>query len=184
MLRDISLHIMDLCENSIKAKANKVEVFIKADFEKDELIVRISDNGVGMDEEMLKNVQDPFTTGRTTRNVGLGIPFFKLACEMTGGNIEIWSKQNEGTCLVGKMVISHIDRLPLGNIGQTYQSLILAKPENEYVLGLESNEKSIKISTEDIKKELEGVPITNFSILEWIKTYVDTKVLEIFGDNI
>lgn len=89
MLRDISLHIMDLCENSIKAQASRIDILIKVDFDKDELIVSITDNGVGMDSEMLSKVVDPFTTGRTTRNVGLGIPFFKQACEMTGGHVEI-----------------------------------------------------------------------------------------------
>ncbi|HHT92909.1 MAG TPA: ATP-binding protein [Clostridiaceae bacterium] len=182
MLRDISLHIMDLCENSIKAQASRIDILIKVDFDKDELIVSITDNGVGMDSEMLSKVVDPFTTGRTTRNVGLGIPFFKQACEMTGGHVEIVSRRKEGTTIKGKMVVSHIDRLPLGDIGETFQTLIMSKPEIDYVLRLENLMGSAAISTMEIKKELEDVPITTYEVLIWLKTFVNTKVSEILGD--
>ncbi len=182
MLRDISLHIMDLCENSIKAQASRIDILIKVDFDKDELIVSITDNGVGMDSEMLSKVVDPFTTGRTTRNVGLGIPFFKQACEMTGGHVEIASRRNEGTTITGKMVVSHIDRLPLGDIGETFQTLILSKPDIDYVLRLENSEESVEISTREIKIELEDVPITAYEVLIWLKNLVNTKVFEILGD--
>lgn len=182
MLRDISLHIIDLCENSIKADSSRIEILLKVDFNKDELTVSISDNGVGMDSEMLSKVGDPFTTGRTTRNVGLGIPFFKQACEMTGGFVDIESRRNEGTTIKGKMVVSHIDRLPLGDIGETFATLVMSKPDIDFVLRLESNDESIAISTEEIKRELEDVPITTYEVLEWLKALVNSKVAEIFGE--
>ncbi len=181
MLRDISLHIMDLCENSITAGATRVCIKISADTEKDSLTVTINDNGKGMDNDFLKKVQDPFTTSRNTRKVGLGIPFFKLACEMTGGSIELESQPFIKTVISGHFVLSSIDRLPLGNIGETIAALILRKPENEYILELSLNNRNkSEFSTADIKKELGDVSINNYEVLEWIKNYINEEIISVF----
>ena len=101
MLRDISLHILDLTQNSISAGASEIRIDVASDAENERLSVRIEDNGCGMSEAFLASVTDPFTTSRKTRNVGMGIPFFKLACEQGGGRLEIQSQVNVGTALSG-----------------------------------------------------------------------------------
>ena len=122
MLRDISLHIHDLTENSIAAGARLVSIKLVA--ENGMLTLEIGDNGKGMSPEMLSRVEDPFTTSRTERKVGMGIPFFKLACEQAGGDFKITSEPGKGTELKGRFVIDNIDRLPLGDIGETVGAVI------------------------------------------------------------
>ncbi len=181
MLRDISLHIMDLVQNSVSAGAALVSVAIEAEPDADLLRVIISDNGCGMSAEFLANVADPFTTSRTTRKVGMGIPFFKLACEQADGGIELWSEPGKGTTIIGQFCISHIDRLPLGDVGDSVRYLIMGSPKIDFVLTLSAGKKSFVFDTREVKRELGDVPITEYDIMVWIKESIDEEVTNIFG---
>ncbi len=181
MLRDISLHILDLTQNSIKAKALHVGIRLSADSGTGLLTVGIEDDGCGMSKEFLKKVEDPFTTSRTTRKVGMGIPFFKLACIQSGGDFTITSEEGKGTQLEGTLAIDSIDRLPLGNLGETIRFLIMGSPLVRFTVSLSSDGKAAVIDTEDIKAELGDVPIDRHEILEWIEAFINEKVANIFG---
>lgn len=181
MLRDISLHILDLVQNSIKAKAERIDITLSADSVSGLLHVMIEDDGCGMSREFLAKVEDPFTTGRTTRNVGMGIPFFKLACVQSGGNFTIESETGKGTKLAGSMGIDNIDRLPLGNLGDTVKLLLMQSPELRFVVKMCADGKDTVIDTNDIKAQLGDVPITEREILEWIEEFVNENVSNIFG---
>ena len=113
-MQEISLNIMDIVQNSIKAKANRIIISININANEDFLNVIIEDNGKGMSEEQLKRVNDPFFSTRTTRKVGLGIPFFKQAAECTGGSFSVDSLLGQRTVIFANFVLSHIDRMPLG----------------------------------------------------------------------
>ncbi len=180
MLRDISLHLMDLIQNSVTAGASLIEVFLQADRIRDLLTVSIQDNGCGMTEEFVKKVTDPFTTSRKTRKVGMGIPFFQLACEQAGGKMEIRSEPGVGTWISGTFCISHIDRLPLGEVGETARYLILCYPGIDFRFTLQG-EETFYLDTRELKRELDGVPITDYDILQWIKEYLEEGVSNIFG---
>ena len=180
MLRDISLHILDLVQNSVKAKADKVEVGIGYDKE-GFLHVSIEDNGCGMSPEFLAKVEDPFTTSRTTRKVGMGIPFFKLACLLSGGDFSITSEEGKGTCTKGSFLISNIDRLPLGNVAETMKFLIMDEPDIRYILKLGSPSDQFVFDTDEIKEQLGDVPLSDPDILQWIEEYIKENVLNIFG---
>ena len=179
MLRDISLHIHDLSENSIAAGASLLTVNLTA--EGGMLSLEIRDNGKGMTPEMLSKVEDPFTTSRTERKVGMGIPFFKLACEQTGGDFMIASEPGKGTELKGRFVIDNIDRLPLGDIGDTVGMLIYECPGTHYVVTLRSGENEFVFDTAEVLEQLEGTPINDFEIVQWIKEYINEGVSNIFG---
>ena len=96
-MRELSLNILDIAQNSIVAGASLTEILVKEDTVKNELLIGIYDNGKGMTEEQVRNVQDPFFTTRTTRKVGMGIPLFKMAAEQTGGSFTITSQVGVGT---------------------------------------------------------------------------------------
>ena len=113
MMPELSLNILDVTQNSVTAGANLIKINISASTADDRLTISISDNGCGMTEEQVKNVTDPFFTSRTTRKVGLGIPFFKMAAELTGGSFRIESKVGEGTTTTAVFGLSSIDRMPL-----------------------------------------------------------------------
>ncbi|MBP5632983.1 MAG: sensor histidine kinase [Clostridia bacterium] len=179
MLRDISLHIHDLTENSIAAGARLVTIKLVA--ENGMLALEIGDNGKGMSPEMLSRVEDPFTTSRTERKVGMGIPFFKLACEQTGGDFKITSEPGKGTELRGRFVIDNIDRLPLGDIGETVGMLIYESPDLHYIVTLKTSEDEFVFDTDEVREQLEGTPINDFEIVQWIKEYINEGVLNIFG---
>jgi len=132
-LEDISLHILDIVENSIAVSASRVEVTICEDIEKDLLTIEIKDNGSGMSEETLKKVLDPFFTTKSVRKVGLGLPLLAQAAKESGGDIKIDSKVGEGTRVRATFQYSHPDRKPLGNIAETMKILKVTNPNIEFV---------------------------------------------------
>lgn len=181
IMRDISLHLMDIMQNSIRAQATEINVMLIADREKDELTVEIRDNGIGMDESLLNQVRDPFVTTRTTRKVGLGIPMLEASAERAGGKLDIKSQKSKGTTVVATFKISHIDRLPLGNIAETIMNIIAANKEIDISLHLSNKQEEFNFSISEIKKYLDGVPIDNIDVLIWIKDYINDGVKTIFG---
>lgn len=132
-MEDLSLHILDIVENSVTARAKRIEIKINEEIEKDLLELEIIDDGQGMNEEVVKKVIDPFFTTRTTRRVGLGLPLLAQAARESGGNIEIDSAPGKGTRVKASFGYSHIDRKPLGDIYQTLKVLILGNPEVDFL---------------------------------------------------
>lgn len=130
-MEDLSLHILDIAENSIAAQARKIEIRIEEDQEKDLLTVEISDDGKGMDEQMLTKALDPFFTTRTTRRVGLGLALLAQASRESDGTIEIDSKPHRGTTVKAAFQYHHPDRKPIGNMQETIQTLVIGHPEIE-----------------------------------------------------
>ena len=181
MMPEISLNILDVAQNSITAGAALIEISVIALKSEDTLTVVIEDNGCGMNEEQVKRVTDPFYTTRKTRKVGLGIPFFKLACEQAGGEFQILSVVDVGTELIGSLEVENIDRLPLGDLGETMVFLISAAPDIRFVMTLESVKDVFEFDTNAIKEEIGDVPITEYEILQWIKEFVNENVQIIFG---
>ena len=181
-MKDISLHLMDIMQNSVKANSSLIKIVIEADKSSGLLNIKIIDNGNGMDKDFLEKVTDPFITTRTTRKIGLGIPLLKLSAEITGGCFSITSEVNKGTSISVSYVISNIDRIPLGDIGDTITGTILGNPNIDYQLLLSNTEQQFIFSSKDIEKTLNGVPITEFDILNWIKEYINENVHRIFVD--
>ena len=79
-MRDLSLHLLDLAQNSITAGASLVTIRLTLG-EDGVLTMELIDNGKGMSPELLAQVTSPFATTRTTRKVGLGIPMMKENAE-------------------------------------------------------------------------------------------------------
>lgn len=131
-MEDISLHILDIVQNSIIAGATRVTIRIIEDIDKDLLLVEIKDNGQGMDEGMVRKAMDPFFTTKVASNVGLGLPFFALAAKETGGDLTIDSGLNRGTNITARFRYSHIDRKPLGDMKATMSSLIIGNPDVDF----------------------------------------------------
>ena len=168
-MNELSLHILDICQNSIKADANLIKIIIEEDIKNDSFKILIGDNGRGMNEKTLSEVSDPFFTTRSTRKVGLGVSMFKMAAEMCNGSFNIDSIENKGTIITAIFEHGHIDRAPLGDIYETIMILML-------------NEKNIDIyyehiykcnkyvfDTKEIKKVLGDIPFTEYSVILWIK---------------
>ncbi len=132
-MEDLSLHILDIAENSIAAAAKTIEIIIDEDREKDLLTIEIKDDGKGMDQKTLKKALDPFFTTRKTRRVGLGLSFLAQAAEESGGKIELKSIPNEGTTTRATFRLSHPDCKPMGDINETIRTLIVSHPEINFI---------------------------------------------------
>ena len=133
MMPEISLNILDVAENSVRAGADLIRITVSAKPEDDTLTVVIADDGCGMTKEQELQVTDPFYTTRTTRRVGLGVPFFKQAAEGTGGSFRIESEKGKGTTVTAVFGLSHIDRMPLGDISSTIHTLIVFNEKTDFV---------------------------------------------------
>ena len=182
MLTEISLNVLDIAQNSIKAKASLIEIIIEAQTQKDCLTVIIRGNGCGMTEKNLRNVIDPFYTTRTTRKVGFGIPFFKQACECTGGKFSITSKVDIGTIVTAEFVISSIDRMPLGNISETMRSLITMNKEIDFLFKYSVDGREFVLDTRDIRKILGDVPFDLPEVSAYIMEFIEENKKEVDKD--
>lgn len=168
-MEDLSLHILDVVENCITAEASRIDVKITENTRENLLTVEISDNGNGMSKELLENATDPYYTTRTTRKVGLGIPLLAQSARESNGDIIVKSKIGEGTSIKATFQHDHIDRKPIGDIGQTMIILIMSNPEIDFLFEHKKNDKSYILDTAETKKDLDGIPINNPDVIKIIK---------------
>ena len=171
-MRELSMHVLDLAQNSIAAGATLIEIDVIADTSADRLTIAIRDNGRGMTPEFVAKVQDPFTTTRTTRRVGLGIPMFAEAARECDGELLIGSKPGNGTTVEATFRLSHIDRAPLGDIASTLVALIAGNPDIDVVYRQKLDNGGFVLDTREIKAQLDGVPINENAVLKWIGEYL------------
>lgn len=174
-MTELSLNILDIVENSIRANATLIEIKININTQQDQLTISIKDNGDGMSDAMLMHVDDPFYTTRTTRNVGLGIPFFKQAAIMTGGSFSITSKQSEGTEVNAAFGLSHIDRMPIGNMTSTIYTLLTLHTETDFLYTYSFNKALFTLDTRQIRKLIGDVPINSPQVLNFLTDYLNEK---------
>ena len=184
MMPEISLNVLDVAENSIRAEASLVEILVTIDLEENMLKVQIIDDGKGMTKEQMAKVTDPFFTTRTTRKVGLGIPFFKLAAEATGGSFQIESEVGKGTKVTTIFKLDHIDRMPLGDINSTIHTLVVYNPQTDFLYRYTYGQESFELDTRQIKEILGGVPLDAPEVSAYIKEYLDENKLETDGGAI
>lgn len=160
-MEDLSLHILDIVENSVAAEADKIEITILEDEKKDLLSVEISDNGKGMDKKQLKRALDPFYTTKTTRRFGLGLPLLSEAAKAANGDFIITSTVGKGTRVKAEFKYSHIDRKPIGDMAQTIITLVMGNPEIDFIYTHKKNGHKYCFDTRKIKTQLKSAPINS-----------------------
>lgn len=180
-MREISLNILDITENSVSAGASLIEIDVLEETDKKTLSVIIRDNGRGMSEETLKNVRDPFYTTRTTRKVGMGIPLFKMAAEMTGGHLELKSELGVGTEIAAHFKTDSIDFTPLGDIDATILTLITMHEEIDFVYRFKIDENEFVLKTSELKAILGEVSFNDIDVRMWLKDYISEQTQIIRG---
>ncbi len=178
MMPEISLNILDVAQNSISANASLIKISVSVSRTDDTLTVIIEDNGCGMSKEQVNKVTDPFYTTRKTRKVGLGIPFFKLAAESTGGTFSIDSTPGVGTVVKAVFGFSHIDRMPLGDIGSTIHTLIRYNTHIDFLYQYRVDERGFELDTREFKQVLGDVALDSYEVSEYIKEYLSENKAE------
>ena len=185
-MKELSLNILDIVENSTKAKAKLVKIEICETEET--LTIAITDDGTGMKPEVLLSVSNPFYTTRTTRRVGMGIPLFRFAAEQTGGSLAITSRHFEefpddhGTVVCAVFNKKHIDFTPLGDVISSVTTLIQGHPAVDFLFSHVFGEKSVTLDTREIRAVLDGVPLDTFEVIIWIRDNL-TEQYEEFNKN-
>lgn len=182
MMTELSLNVLDIAQNSVKAGASIIRIGVEAYSEFDIMILSIEDNGCGMDEDTLAKVTDPFSTSRTTRKVGLGVPFFKQAAEQSGGAFSIKSAPGKGTTVLASFSLSHIDRMPLGDMTATVLALVTANPHIDFIHTYSVNDRSFVFSTFDIREILgPDVPLNVPEVEAFIREFLTENKKEADG---
>lgn len=175
-MKELSLNILDIVENSVKAGATLTEILLE---ETDsQLTITIRDDGCGMTAEQVRRVTDPFYTTRTTRRVGMGLPLFRLEAEMTGGSMTVESRaqaehpDDHGTVVTAVFITSHIDCMPLGDMAETMVTLIQGHPDTDFRMEHRFPTGEAGIDTRELRQVLEDVPLNSYEVLRWIEGYL------------
>ena len=179
---ELALHLLDIAENSTRARAKNVVIRIQEDMVADRLTIDIGDDGQGMDKEALAMALDPFFTTKKVRRVGLGLPMLAQAAERTGGKLLLESTPAKGTRLVATFGLRHIDRQPLGDVAGSLVALIAGNPDVHFLYVHEHNDQIYKLDTDDMKNELGDVPINHVEVLKYIREDVREGLKEIHSE--
>lgn len=171
-MRELSLNILDIVQNSITAGASLITVRVEEDSTTDRLTIAVEDNGKGMTAEQVNRVMDPFYTTRTTRKIGMGIPLFRMAAEMAGGGLSIESTPGIGTAIAAVFVLSNIDRMPLGDIVDTMITLIRLNPQLDFIYRQKVDGAAFELDTRTLRETLGEVPLNEPEVIDWISEFM------------
>lgn len=176
-MKELSLNILDIAQNSIKAGAKTIAVTLNENLLTDRLTLEITDDGCGMDEATAARVCDPFYTSRTTRKVGLGLPFLKMQAELTGGGMELRSVLGAGTTVKAWFVPSSVDFTPLGDLPSTVLTLVQGSPSLDFeylhIVTDSAGTREKRFFTAEVREALGGdVSLAEPEVLEWIGGYL------------
>jgi len=177
-VEDISLHILDIAENSADAGATLIVITLMEDSARDLFTFSVEDNGKGIPDEIRAKVLDPFTTTRLTRKVGLGLPLLAQSARDTGGDLTVKSEKDSGTVVTATFRLTHIDMKPLGDMAETLMVLIAGDPSVDYLFTFIKNGTVFSFDTRLIKKELEDCPINSPAVLGFLRNYLGESIRE------
>ena len=178
-MKDLSLHILDIVENAIAAKARKIEILVIEEPREDRLTIEIHDDGIGMDEQASKKATDPFFTTRTSRKVGLGLSLMAQAAQEAGGTLRIESALGKGTKVAASFQYRHIDRKPLGNMIETMTTLFLGNPELEISYVHQKDGKSYVLNSQMLKERFKCGSLTHPEVIQWVKMHLKEGLKQI-----
>ena len=173
-MKELSLHLLDIAQNSVSAGARHIDLSLEEDGTRD-CRMTVADDGRGMTAEFLAQVTDPFTTTRTTRKVGLGLPLLRLMAEQTGGHMEIESQVGVGTTVTALFKAGHIDCPPPGDLPSTVALLIQGAPEVEWTYRHTTPKGSATLDTRELRDILGDVPLSEPAVTQWIREYLQEQ---------
>ncbi|MDR1065907.1 MAG: ATP-binding protein [Clostridiales bacterium] len=179
MMKELSMHIMDIAENSVRANSPVVKITIEE--RRNSLSILIEDEGDGMTPEMAEKALDPFVTTRNTRKVGLGLPFLKQTCEQCGGKLTIESALGKGVKVVAEMERDNIDRPPMGDLADCLRVLIAGRPDVDFIYSHTVDDKAYAFDTTEVKKELDGLSIAEPAVAKWLYDELRAGIDELYA---
>ncbi len=169
-MKELSLNILDVVQNSIRAKSQSINVVIEESVKKNSIRIIITDDGQGISEEMLPDVTDGFVTSRTKRKVGLGLPFLRQHAESAGGWLKIRSHEGAGTRVEASFILDHIDRQPMGDIAGVIKILMMTNPDIEFRYKHSTDSGEFTVDTREIKETFEVNSLNDNNLMKDVKS--------------
>ena len=176
-MNDLSMHILDIIQNSLSAGASLIELDVWENAANNLLTITIKDNGKGMTPEQVARVTDPFFTSRTTRKVGMGLPLYRQSAEQSGGALKVESEVGAGTSVTATFGYDHVDRPPMGNLANAVVLMMSANPNHLFRFSYTYNNQSYSINTQEINEVLDGLPIHDTQIIKMIQQIIEENML-------
>jgi len=176
-MNDLSMHILDIIQNSLSAGASLIELDVWEDVLNNLLTITIKDNGKGMTPEQVAMVTDPFFTSRTTRKVGMGLPLYRQSAEQSGGALKVESEVGAGTTVTATFAYDHIDRPPLGDLANAVVLMMAANQNHQFRFTYQYNDRSYSINTQEINEALDGMPIHEVQVIKMIQQIIEENML-------
>ena len=183
-MTELSLNILDIAENSVKAGASLTEMRVEVMSDRNLLEIIIRDNGCGMTKEQVQKVIDPFYTTRTTRKVGLGVPFFKESAEAAGGSFFIESEVGVGTTVKASYELDNIDRMPMGDLTATIHTLVTMHEDMDFLFTYKVNENEFVLDTRELREILGDISFKEYEVSNYIKEYLKENITSVTGEII
>lgn len=180
-MRELSLNVLDIAQNSIAAAASQIQIEVVERTDAHTLTIGIYDNGRGMTDEQVKSVLDPFYTTRTTRKVGLGVPLFKMAAEQTGGSLSVSSKVGIGTNIKAVFHTDSVDFTPLGDMASTVTTLVSMNTDLHFLYRHKVNNREFIFDTAEIREILGDVPLSEPSVVQWMREFMEENTEALYG---
>lgn len=181
MMEELSLHILDIMENSLAAGASFLKLKIFEDPQDNRMVIELADNGRGMNEKERETALDPFFTTRTTRRVGLGLSLLRATAEQCGGSLTLVSQPGEGTRVVVTLELNHIDRPPLGDMGATIASILSREEPLEVYYYHQRGKEAFEFSTSRLKEHLGDIPLNLPPVLKWVQSHINEGLKALYG---
>lgn len=182
-MRELSLHILDLIQNSIAAEAKTVFLGVNED-EEGYFVFRICDDGRGMSEDFLSRVRDPFVTTRLTRDVGMGIALISMSTEHSGGHLMIRSKEGQGTTIKATFLRDHLDRPPLGDLAATVKVVLVANPDLHLIVRYVFGKNKFEFDSKFIREMLgEDIDFSFPELYSWLDAYLRQEINKVKNEQ-
>lgn len=180
-MKNLALHILDIVQNSLRAEASLVDIYIHQNKKDNVMELVIKDDGKGMSQEMLDKVTDPYTTSRTERKVGLGISLLKQNAEQANGNFSISSGEGKGTMINAGFRLDHLDTPPLGDVIDTVVILTSGNPKSDFIYTHITDQGEYTFDSRKVKEVLEGVPIYDSQVVTFLREMLKENIEENCG---
>lgn len=182
-MKELSLNILDVAENSIRARAKNIMISLFCD-EKGILTLKIEDDGCGMDEERLKRVNGPLNATVTARKSGLGIPLLKLAASQAGGYVNIQSEPGKGTRVIASFDTNNAGFKPMGDMPSTVTALMMGAPEVDFLFEHKTPSGEVKLDTKELRAVTGDLSLASAEVIMWIKDYLREQYDNLGGNSL
>ena len=178
-MNNLSLYVLDILGNSVRAGARKVSLTITESRKENVYKMVFEDDGKGMSPELLDEVFSPWVTTRKERRIGLGLSLLKQGAQQCGGDLRIASAPGEGTTVTVAFAYDHLDRPVAGDMAGSLVMTAASAPAIDFFYTHTTDVGVYRFSTVEVNEALGGVSMTNPPIMRAVQEMIRENLDEI-----